>query len=229
MGRPVKEEIGLIGSMVGDDGIHDPERVYFVLSEAFFIPVVTGLLLTGVVAAIMSTADSQLLLSSAIATDDAPIVKGLAQRIEGAHFLGASAKVWLGRLMLLLIGGVAAGSAILSPNSISSLVAYAWGGMGATFGPVTILALYWRRFNIWGPMSSIVAGAVTVTIWHFSSGGPWGMFDMEISAVPGFIAACAAGYIASILTAPPSDAITAQFDRVNAGPIDESEPASALA
>ena len=229
MARPAMEEMGLIGSLAGDDGLYDSERVYFVLSEAFFIPILTGLLLTGVVAAIMSTADSQLLLGSAIATDDAPFVKGLAQRIESAHFFGASGKVWLGRLMLLLIGGVAGGSAMLARNSISSLVAYAWGGVGAAFGPVTILALYWRRFNIWGATASILAGAATVTIWHFTSGGPWGMFDMEISTVPGFIAALTAGYIASILTAPPSDAIRAQFDRVNAGPVNDPEPAAAPA
>ena len=119
-------------------------------SEAFFIPLFTGLLLTGVVAAIMSTADSQLLLGSAIATDDLPRLKGVAKRIEARYFLGAYGKVWLGRLMLLIIGAAAGASAIIQPDSVASLVSYAWGGMGAAFGPVIILALYWRRFNLWG-------------------------------------------------------------------------------
>ena len=194
----------------------DPELVYFVVSEAFFLPVFTGLLLTGVIAAIMSTADSQLLLGSAIATDDLPLMKRLARRLERTHVVGASGRVWLGRGLLLAIGGAAGASAIIAPDSVSNLVAYAWGGMGAAFGPVTILALYWRRFNFWGAMASIVVGAGVVSIWQVSSGGPWGMFDMAIATAPGFIAAIPAGIAATLLTSPPSAEITEQFDRVNA-------------
>ncbi len=155
--RPALMQMGLMGELTGEDGLFDPERVYFVSSEAFFLPVFTGLLLTGVVAAIMSTADSQLLLGSAIAADDLPLVGRLTRRLEQRHALGASGRVWLGRMLLLVIGGAAGVSAIIAPASVASLVAYAWGGMGAAFGPVTILALYWRRFNFWGALASIVA------------------------------------------------------------------------
>ena len=79
-------------------------------------------------------------------------------------------------------------SAMVAPDSIASLVAYAWGGMGAAFGPALVLALYWRRFNFWGALASIIAGAAIVSIWQFSSGGPWGIFDMEIAALPGIVA-----------------------------------------
>ena len=71
--RPALMQMGLMGELTGEDGLFDPERVYFVSSEAFFLPVFTGLLLTGVVAAIMSTADSQLLLGSAIAAGTATV------------------------------------------------------------------------------------------------------------------------------------------------------------
>ena len=213
--RPAIMEMGLMGELTGDEGLFDPERVYFVTSEAFFLPIFTGLLLTGVVAAIMSTADSQLLLGSAIATDDLPLIRRLARRLEEAQVLGASGRVWLGRLLLLVIGGAAGVSAVVAPDSIASLVAYAWGGMGAAFGPVTILALYWRRFNFWGALAAIAAGTVTVSIWQFSSGGPWGMFDMAIAAASGFIAAIPAAIIVTLLTSPPSAEVTAQFDRVN--------------
>ncbi len=162
--RPALTQMGLMGELVGATGVFDPELVYFVVSEAFFIPIFTGLLLTGVIAAIMSTADSQLLLGSAIATDDLPLMKRLARRLERTHVVGASGRVWLGRGLLLAIGGTAGASAVIAPDSVLNLVAYAWGGMGAAFGPVTILALYWRRFNFWGAMASIVAGAATVTI-----------------------------------------------------------------
>lgn len=110
----------------------------------------------------------------------------LAQRLERAHVLRASGRVWLGRALLLLIGGVARYLAIVAPDSIASLVAYAWGGMGAAFGPVIILALYWRRFNFAGALASIVAVPAAVAV--------------------------------TLLTPPPSDEVTAQFDRVNAAP-----------
>ena len=212
--RPALMEMGLMGELTGDGGLFDPERVYFVASEAFFVPVFTGLLLTGVVAAIMSTADSQLLLGSAIATDDLPLTKRVARRFEHAHVLAASGRVWLGRLLLLVIGGVAGVSAVVEPDSIASLVAYAWGGMGAAFGPVTILALYWRRFNFWGALASIIVGAAAVSVWQFSSEGPWGMFDMAIATAPGFIVATVAAIVVTLLTSPPPAEVTERFDRV---------------
>ena len=200
VGKPALAEAGI--------AVPDSESVYIVLADVFFTPVVTGLLLTGVIAAVMSTADSQLLLASAIGTDDLPIVKRFAYRIRyeyaavGMLFyrtggpdwtpntsgwvldaptgdwrgftIGAYGRVWLGRLLLVMTGAVATALALLFPNSILNLVAYAWGGMGAAFGPATILALYWSRFNLWGALASIVVGAVTVTIWQFMSGGPLG-------------------------------------------------------
>ena len=214
--RPALTEMGLSGALTDSAGLFDPERVYFVTAEAFFLPVFTGLLLTGVVAAVMSTADSQLLLGSTIATEDAPLIRRLARKIDSRHLLGASGRVWLGRASLLAIGGIAGGTAIISADSVANLVAYAWGGMGASFGPAIIFALYWRRFNFWGALSSVVAGAATVSIWHFASGGPWGMFDMQISAAPGFAAATVAAVVVTLLTSPPPANVTEQFDRVNA-------------
>ena len=128
--------------------VTDPERIYLVVSEVFFHPVVTGLLLTAVIAAVMSTADSQLLLASAVATGDLPVLKRIA------YGVAANARVGLGRLLLVVIGCISAAISILYPESIFNLVSYAWGGMGAAFGPITILALYWRRFNYWGAIAS---------------------------------------------------------------------------
>ena len=239
--RPALAEAGI--------AISDSESVYIVLADAFFTPVMTGLLLTGVIAAVMSTADSQLLLASAIATDDLPVVNRYAYRIRyeyaavGMLFyrtggpdwtpntrgwvldaptgdwrgftIGAYGRVWLGRLLLVITGIAAAALALLFPNSIFNLVAYAWGGMGAAFGPVTILALYWSRFNFWGALASILAGAATVTLWQFMSGGPWGIFDMGIAAAPGFITATIAALAGTLLTSGPSEQVKENFERVN--------------
>ena len=239
--RPALAEAGI--------AISDSESVYIVLADAFFTPVMTGLLLTGVIAAVMSTADSQLLLASAIATDDLPVVNRYAYRIRyeyaavGMLFyrtggpdwtpstrgwvldaptgdwrgftIGAYGRVWLGRLLLVITGIAAAALALLFPNSIFNLVAYAWGGMGAAFGPATILALYWSRFNFWGALASILAGAATVTLWQFMSGGPWGIFDMGIAAAPGFITATIAALAGTLLTSEPSEQVKENFERVN--------------
>ena len=213
--RPALMEMGLMVELTGNTGLLDAERVYFVTAEAFFLPVFTGLLLTGVVAAIMSTADSQLLLGSTVATDDIPLIRQFAGRLEHTHMLGASGRVWLGRGLLLAIGGVSGVSSILYPDSVANLAAYAWGGMGAAFGPSIILALYWRRFNLQGALASIIAGAVTVSIWQFSSGGPWGMFDMSIATAPGFMAAFPVAIIVTLITSPPSGEVTGRFKRVN--------------
>ncbi len=208
--RPALAQVGML------DAVSDPELVYFVVSEEFFVPVVTGLLLTAVVAAVMSTADSQLLLGSAIATDDLPLVKRLALRLTSAYFLGAYGHVWLGRLMLVLIGVLAAVSAIVAPDSVASLVGFAWGGMGAAFGPALILALYWRRFNFWGALSSMVAGTLVALVWQIWDGGPLGLFDMAIAATPGFIVATAVAVVVTLLTSEPDESVAVTFDRVTA-------------
>ena len=148
--RPALAEMGLL------DAVTDPERVYFVVSEQFFVP------------------------------------------------------------LLLLIGAVAATSAMVTPDSIASLVGFAWGGMGAAFGPALILALYWRRFNFRGALSSMVAGTLVVAVWQIWDGGPLGLFDMAIAATPGFIVATAVAVAATLLTSGLGELVLSTFDRVTA-------------
>lgn len=114
----------------------------------------------------------------------------------------------------MTVGILAAALAIFSQESVFALVSYAWGGMGAAFGPATILALYWRRFNFWGALASIVVGTAVSSLWIPLSGGPWGMLDAE-PATPGFVAATLAAVAATLVTPPPSEEAVALFDRVN--------------
>ena len=167
--RPALEQAGTLAAAAAD-----PEKVYFVVTEAFFHPLVAGVLLCGVVAAVMSTADSQLLLASAVAAADLPLLRRLTYAIR------TRSRIWLGRLLLVAIGLVAMAIAMYKPDSILELVAYAFGGMGAAFGPCIILALYWRRFNYWGAVSGVVAGTVVSSIWGFASGGPGGVWDVMV-------------------------------------------------
>ena len=200
--RPALAEAGMLGEVA------DSERVYFVVSEVFFHPVVLGVLLTAVIAAVMSTADSQLLLASAIATEDLPVLKRVAMG------LAAHARVWMGRGMLLAIGIVSAILSIWFPDSIFDLVSFAWGGMGAAFGPVMLLGLYWRRFNAWGAGAAIAAGALAATSWQFLSGGPGDMWDIQ-PATPAFVISMASAIGAALLTPRPAQPVVELFDRVN--------------
>ncbi|MXY80064.1 MAG: sodium/proline symporter [Chloroflexi bacterium] len=206
--------VGLVAQSALAEGaalhqLTDAERVYLVVSEVFFHPAVTGFLLTAVIAAVMSTADSQLLLASAVAADDLPLLKRVS------YALSENRRVWLGRLLLVVIGAVGVFVALSLPESVGDLVAYAWGGMGAAFGPVTLLALFWRRFNLQGAVACILAGTLVATIWAFSDGGPSGMWDMQ-PATPGFIVASVVAVIVTLATPPPSRDIVDLFDRVNA-------------
>ncbi|MDE2718885.1 MAG: sodium/proline symporter [Chloroflexota bacterium] len=203
LARPALSEAGMLAEVM------DPERIYIVVSEFFFHPVVTGVLLTGVIAAVMSTADSQLLLASAVATDDVPLVRRITYRVS------AGARIWIGRTLLVIIGLIAVAISILYPESIFELVSYAWGGMGAAFGPVTILALYWRRFNFWGAAASIVTGTAVASVWAYLSGGPMGMWDMQ-PATPGFLIATLVAVVVSYATPEPPSKVVELFDRVNA-------------
>lgn len=207
---PALTEAGQLAEVLAD-----AERVYFVATQVFFHPIFIGLLLTGVIAAIMSTADSQLLLASAVATDDLPFIRRYAYRLRYLYAAGAYGRVWLGRLLLVIVGLIAAALAIAYPESVFTLVSYAWGGMGAAFGPVTILALYWRRFNLWGALASIIAGTAAASVWGYFSGGPGGIMDIE-PAAPGFIIAIPVAMAVTLLTPPPSKAVVALFDQVNA-------------
>ena len=204
--RPALEQAGMLQSALGD-----PEKVYFVVTEVFFHPLFAGVLLCGVIAAVMSTADSQLLLGSAVATDDLPVLRRFTYALQ------AQARIWMGRFLLVVIGLVAMALALYRPDSILELVAYAFGGMGSAFGPCLILALYWRRFNHWGATAGVLAGTAVSSVWGFATGGPGGMWDLMV-ATPGFVAGLSAAVGATLLTPDPPPHVTALFDEVNLPP-----------
>lgn len=220
---PALTERGLLDQVTAD-----PERVYLVTSTEFFHPLVAGLLLTAVVAAVMSTADSQLLLASAIVTGDVPLMRRLTDSLR------THARVWMGRLMLLVVGGIAALLSTYHPDSVFNLVSLAWGGMGAAFGPATVLALYWRRFNFWGALTSITVGTAVATLWWYlplgaeasapigALDGVWDLMKAQESgiwsmqpATPGFLIATPAAVLVTLLTPAPRGEIAELFDRVN--------------
>ncbi len=220
---PVLTERGLFDQVTAD-----PERVYLIASTEFFHPLVAGLLLTAVIAAVMSTADSQLLLASAIVSGDVPLIKRFTDALR------TDARVWVGRFMLFVVGAIAAILSIQHPDSVFNLVSLAWGGMGAAFGPATLLALYWRRFNFWGALTAMTSGTLVATVWWVlplgaEASAPFALLDGAWDAMkadagglwtiqpatPGVLFAVPAAVLVTLLTPPPPSEITEVFDRVN--------------
>lgn len=196
--------IGWIGIGYFAEGeLADAETVFLALVQALMHPLVAGILLAAVLAAIMSTADSQLLVSSSALAED--FYKALFRRDATQNEL-----VWVGRFAVIGIAFLALMFAFNPESTVLGLVSYAWAGFGAAFGPAMILSLFWRRMNRNGALAGIIVGGVTVVLWKQL--GIWELYEI----IPGFILATIAIIVVSLMTAPPSSSIEAQFDEVNA-------------
>jgi sodium/proline symporter len=182
----------------------DTEKVFILLVDALFHPVVAGLCLAAILAAIMSTADSQLLVSAAALTSD--LYKPFFRRAASEQEL-----IWTGRVAVLVIAMIGLVLAWDPERKILDLVAYAWAGFGAAFGPTLILSLYWRRMNRYGALAGIIVGGLTVVIWKQLSGGLFDIYEI----VPGFIFSMLSIVVISLLTHTPEKAVLLDFDKVS--------------
>ena len=128
-----------------------------------------------ILAAIMSTISSQLLVSSSALVED--LYKVFRKDT------GRGVGIWMGRGAVMLVSVVAAAMAWEANDTILNLVAFAWAGFGATFGPVVLLSLYWRRLTTGGALAGMIAGAIAVAIWGSLSGGIFDLYEI----LPGFV------------------------------------------
>lgn len=172
-----------------DSPIEAHETVLIELIQAIFNPWIAGILMAAILAAIMSTIDSQLLVSSSALAND--FYKGLIRADASQTEL-----VWVSRGTVIAVSVVALLLALDPEAGVLDLVAYAWGGFGAAFGPVIILSLYWPRMNRNGALAGMIVGAVTVIVWKQLSGGLFDVYEI----VPGFILATAAVVIGSVMS-----------------------------
>ncbi len=181
--------VGLLGIPVFDPALEDAEKVFIRLVDLLFHPLLAGICLAAILAAIMSTADSQLLVSSSAFTGD--IYRVVLRKQASQREL-----VVVGRLAVLSIA-IAAFLLAMDPNNrVLDLVAYAWAGFGAAFGPAVLLSLYWRGMNRWGALAGILAGGLTVVIWKPLQGGLFDLYEI----VPGFIVSALMILVVSLLT-----------------------------
>ncbi|MFH8569965.1 sodium/proline symporter PutP [Streptomyces sp. NPDC017993] len=179
--------VGLVGIAALDNTLENPETVFIELCAQLVNPWIAGILLVAVLAAIKSTVDSQLLVSAMALTED--FYRTFVKRRAGdaAMVLAARATVVVVALVAYVIA--------LSGGAVLDIVAYAWAGFGAAFGPVILLSLYWPRMTRAGAIAGIVTGAVTVVLWKHIDPllGPLQSGIYEI--VPGVVAATAAALI----------------------------------
>ncbi len=198
--------VGLVGilyvdnQMAGD--LADGEKIFMVLVNAMFSPVVAGILLAAILAAIMSTADSQLLVSSSALAEDfyKQIIRKDASQAE---------VVMVGRVAVVGLSLVAMMLALNPESSVLGLVSYAWAGFGAAFGPALLLALYWKGMNRNGALAGVIIGGVTVVAWKQISGGIFDIYEI----VPGIIFATIAIIAVSKATGEPEQSVQDEFDR----------------
>ena len=178
----------------------DAETVFLVLAQILFHPFIAGFVFAAVLAAIMSTISSQLLVTSSSLTED--IYKTFFNRDASERQL-----VLIGRAMVVLVAVVAGLLALDPESSILSLVGNAWAGFGAAFGPAILFSLRWKRTTREGVLAGMIVGAVVVIVWILA-----GLSASLYEIVPGFIASSIAIWLVSRMTAPPSAEIEAQFD-----------------
>jgi sodium/proline symporter len=186
------------------------ESVFLDLAQIMFHPLIAGFVLAAVLAAIMSTLSSQLVVTSSALVED--LLGGL-----GLH-LGAKAKLWAGRAAVFAVAIFAAVLAASPNNSILDLVGFAWAGFGSAFGPIVLLCLFWRRLTNIGAIVGMVAGAAVAFWWgQFQPDVAWGLFPGDehlYEIVPGFLVSLILAIVVSKLTPQPSAEAVAQFDEV---------------
>ena len=177
------------------------------LSRYGYVPaIVAGIILSGILAATMSTADSQLLAaSSSVSTDIMGVFK---------KNLSNKTTMIIARLTVIVISIIAVFIARNPEGSIFRVVSFAWAGFGAAFGPVVLLSLFWKRSNKWGAVAGMIAGGAMVFIWKYLIAGLGGVFAIY-ELLPAFIFACIVNIAVSLLTKAPSKEITDEFNEVS--------------
>lgn len=167
---------------------------------------IAGVVLSGILASTMSTADSQLLAASSSIAND------ILTDVLHIH-LDEKQLLYVARVCLLMIAGLSIGIAWNPDSSVFQIVSFAWAGFGASFGPVVLLALFWRRSNKYGATAGMIAGGFMVFFWKYSIrplGGLWNIYEL----LPAFLVAILVNILVSLATPAPNAEVTADYDEV---------------
>lgn len=197
--------VGVLGRMsLGfDEGISKNSLVFITMVRRLFPPLVSGVLLSAILAAAMSTADSQLLSAASAFSSD--VYKPLIRKNKTSD----KEMLWTGRIVVLVIALLALVLAV-NPNagSIMDLVSNAWGVFGAAFGPAILLSLFWKRFTFKGAVAGISVGAIVDILWLVLL-SKTGLYEI----VPGFVASLCAAVVVTLMDKKPDAEVEALFDK----------------
>jgi len=194
--------IGLFGNLVVQEPLTETssETIFMYSVDVLVPPLLAGVVLSAILAAIMSTADSQLLVSSSAFSED--FYKSVLNPKASPRKL-----VIISRLTVVGVALVAFLIALDPQSSVLDLVSYAWGGFGATFGPLVLLSLFWKRMTYRGAIGGILAGGLTVIIWKPIQGGIFDLYEI----LPGFIISVFTIVIVSLFDQKPSEEVIGKF------------------
>ena len=196
--------IGVIGKAYMPD-LADGETIYMSMIDSMFPDVVAGILLTAILAAIMSTASSQLLVTASSASRDLYALL-FKKSTSGSEI------VWVSRITVVIISLIAIVIALDANSSVFGLVACAWGGFGAAFGPLILFSLFWKRTTAQGAIAGMITGGVVDLLW-FSMKARGGIFSVY-EIIPGFIASALVIIIVSLCTKLPQE-LADEFEEAN--------------
>lgn len=191
------------------------QKVFMILMQNMFPTVIAGILLSAVLAAIMSTADSQLLVASSSFSSD--IYQSLSKKeVSEKKLLNVS------RLTIIVIAIIACLLAINPESSVFEIVAHAWAGFGAAFGPIILCSLFWKRCNEYGALAGVISGGAVALLWAYIPPIIWEnvptIFKLY-EIVPGFIVSLVLIFVVSLLTKAPSKEVVAEFESVKTADI----------
>ena len=159
-------------------------------------PIITGIVLSAVTAAIMSTADSQLMYASTSLVNDLWLKLGRTKDVPTEVLIR-----WT-RRVLIVMTLIAMGVALVKLQLIYTFVLFAWGALGAAFTPIILLGLYWRRFNRWGALASLVLGPLVIVVWHYVEVLSSAVYEL----IPAFLISLTAAIVVSLVTGPDDEA-----------------------
>ncbi|PPA69007.1 sodium/proline symporter PutP [Jeotgalibacillus proteolyticus] len=182
--------------------LEDPETIFVFFSQVLFHPIISGFLLAAILAAIMSTISSQLLVTSSALTED--FYNTFLKRNASDKEL-----VLVGRGSVLLVAIVAILLSLNSNSSILDLVSNAWAGFGSAFGPAILLSLYWKRMNRWGALAGMLVGAITVILWVYVFQLSGFLYEM----IPGFFLSTLAIIVVSLTTGNSRKPVREGYDK----------------
>ncbi|AJG97585.1 proline:sodium symporter PutP [Clostridium beijerinckii] len=202
LGAVVSGIIGLVYFTEHNTPLSDPETVFLRLGDILFHPFITGIILSAVLAAIMSTISSQLLVCSSSITKDFYLAFFNKEASEKQQMV-------IGKLAVLVIAAFATVLAYLPNKTILDIVGQAWAGFGSSFGPVLLLSLYWKRMTKWGALSGMIVGGITVLLWIVL-----GLSSFLYEMIPGFSLSLLSVIIVSLLTKKPDSDVSNQFNKM---------------